>query len=100
MQSNEVPSGITRVVVDGDSNIEIAELQSVMLQIQQSLQQVPHSRRGYIGNALLNLAVSQMLRDIGAQRTSTVLIRLIDAVLESDTPPPPGAAVDLTTVHS
>lgn len=84
MRSPQTSACITRVVMDGDCDIELAELQSVTQRIQQSLQHIPASQRVYIANALLNLAISRMVSESGAQRTSTVLIRLIDVVLEDE----------------
>lgn len=84
MRLPQTSACITRVVMDGDYNIELAELQSVTQRIQQSLQHIPASQRAYLANALLNLAISRMVSERGAQRTSTVLIRLIDAVLEDE----------------
>ena len=91
---------ITRVVVDGHEDLELAELQSVMHQIQIALSHIPSAQRTYIGNALLNLAVCRMLRDTNPARTATVLARLVDSVLERSAPPPPEAAIDLTAIHS
>src|SRR5689334_1746125 len=87
---------ITRVVVDGDYEIELAQLHSVMQRIQRSLQSIPEAEQTYVSNALLNLAVCRMLREAGDQRTATVLIRLADVVLETNAPPPSHAAIDLT----
>ena len=84
MRSPQTSACITRVVMDGGCDIELAELQSVTQRIQQSLQHIPASQRVYLANALFNLAISRMVSESGAQRTSTVLIRLIDAVLEDD----------------
>lgn len=100
MRSQLNANCFTRVVVDGDQDIEIAELQAVMQRIRQSLQHIPEAQRVYVGNALLNLAVCRMLHDTGSQRTATILIRLVDAVLEHEQPPPPEAAIDLFATHS
>ncbi len=100
MRSNALPS-ITRVVVDGHPVAELAELQLVMQRIQSALRDlVPAAQQTYVGNALLNLAVSRMLRETGAQRTATILIRLIDTFLENAEPPSPEAAINLTANHS
>lgn len=99
--SNDPPTCLTRVVVDGDQDGEVAELQSVMERIESALRYVvPRSHQAYIGNALLNLAVSRMVREAGVQRTATMLIRLVDTVLEGSEPPSPQAPVDLTATHS
>jgi hypothetical protein len=96
-----VSSGcFTRVVVDGAEDLEIAELQSVMQRIRQSLRHIPEAQRVYVGNALLNLAVCRTIAEAGSERTATILIRLVDAVLEHEQPPPPGTAVDLLATHS
>lgn len=100
MRSQSNSNCITRVVVDGDQHIEIAELQSVMQRIRQSLQHIPESQRVYVGNALLNLAVCRMLHDAGSERTATILIRLVDAVLEQEQPPSSEIAIDLLSMHS
>lgn len=101
MPSHESSACLTRVVVDGDQDIQVAELQSVMDRIQGAMRYVvPRSHQAYIGNALLNLAVSRMVGETGAQRTATMLIRLADTVLERDEPPSPQAPVDLTATHS
>jgi hypothetical protein len=49
---------LTRVVTDDDHGVEVAQLQSVMQRIQNSLRDVPEAHREYIANALLDLAVS------------------------------------------
>jgi hypothetical protein len=101
MRSNAVSSCIARVVVDGHPAAELAEVQFVMQRIQSAMRDlVPSAQQSYIGNALLNLAVGHLLRETGAQRTATILIRLVDAVVENDEPPPPEAAIDLTATHS
>lgn len=84
MSAYEISNCITRVIVDGDRDLELAELQSVMQRIQQSLPHLPASQCGYIGNALLNLAVCRMLRDTNDQHTATKLLRVADAVLEQE----------------
>lgn len=100
MRANGTAGCMTRVVVDGDLDLEVAELQTVMQRIRASLNYIPESQRMYVGNALLNLAVCRMLHETGNQRTATVLIRLVDAVLEHEQPPPPEAPVDLSRSHS
>lgn len=84
MSAIKISNCITRVIVDGDRDLELAELQSVMQRIQQSLPHLPASQCGYIGNALLNLAVCHMLRDTNDQHTATKLLRVADAVLEQE----------------
>jgi len=64
MRSNASSSCITRVVVDGQQEVELAELQLVMQRIQGVLRHlVPPAQRTYLGNALLNLALHHMLRE-------------------------------------
>lgn len=64
MRSNASSSCITRVVVDGQQEVELAELQLVMQRIQGVLHHlVPLAQRIYLGNALLDLAVHCMLRE-------------------------------------
>ena len=59
---------LTRVMTDDDRGVEVAQLQSVMHRIQSSLRDVPMAQREYIANALLNLAVSRMLKEEGSPR--------------------------------
>lgn len=80
----EASTCITRVIVDGDHDLELAELQAVMQRIQHSISHLPASQCSYIGNALLNLAICRMLRETDDQRTATKLLRLADAVLEQE----------------
>lgn len=56
---------LTRVMTDDDRGVEVAQLQSVMQRIQSALRDMPTAQREYIANALLNLAVSRMVRDGG-----------------------------------
>jgi hypothetical protein len=64
---------LTRVVVD-DRNIEIAQLQAAVHRIQEALPNVPATQREYIANALLNLAVSKILKKrAGAQTVASTL---------------------------
>jgi hypothetical protein len=58
---------LTRVIID-TSDVEVAQLQSAKLRIQEALQSVPLEQRGYIANALLNVAVLQTF-------ASTVAVR-------------------------
>jgi hypothetical protein len=50
---------LTRVVID-DAGVEVAQLQSVMRRIQQSLRGIPGEQRDYVASALLALAVSHL----------------------------------------
>jgi len=65
MRSMSNPRCLTRVVIDADCGIEVAQLQSVMQRIQSMLYDVPQAQREYIANALLNLAVSRMVKEEG-----------------------------------
>jgi hypothetical protein len=85
---------LTRVMVD-DDGVEIAQLQSVMQRIQRSLVGIPAEQREYVANALLNLAVSRMVKEEGSARTLSILMRLGDVVGSADPVPPPHRAVDL-----
>jgi hypothetical protein len=49
-----------------DDGLVIAELQSVMQRIQRSLRSIPIEQREYVANALLDLAVSRIVREEGA----------------------------------
>lgn len=49
---------LTRVMMDDDRGVEIAQMQLVLQRIQSALRDVPLAQREYIANALLNLAVS------------------------------------------
>ncbi|HEY5808711.1 MAG TPA: hypothetical protein VIT67_12115 [Povalibacter sp.] len=90
---------LTRVMIDDDCGIEVAQLQTVMHRIQCMLHGVPAAEREYIANALLNLAIARMLKESGQSQTASILLRLGDVVANSD-PPPPQRAVDLTSVNS
>ena len=87
---------LTRVVVDDDLDIEIAQLQSVMQRIQDALRRVPVTQREYIANALLNLAVAQMLKEEGAMHTAGILARLGSVVSEGRKTPQSEHAIDLS----
>jgi hypothetical protein len=100
MRSDTTSRCLTSVVTDEDSRVEIAQLQSVMKRIQSSLHDIPRSQRQYIANALLNLAVSKMVKEEGVPRTISILLRLGDVVAWSDASPPPERAVDLTQTSS
>jgi hypothetical protein len=114
-------------MTDDDRGVEVAQLQSVMHRIQSSLRDVPVAQREYIANALLNLAVSRMLKEEaqaaipGAsasqyvrvllfarfeatlsrlEKTSALtLLRLGDVVANNDEPPAPERAVDLNRIN-
>lgn len=90
------PRCLTRVMIDDDCSVEVAQLQLVMQRIQFTLRDVPASQREYIANALLNLAVSRMLRESGHSQTASILQRLGDVVGNGGEQPPPERAVDLT----
>ena len=87
---------LTRVIVDDGFDLEIGQLQSVMQRIQQSMRNIPFSQREYIANALLNLAVTQMLKEEGATQTATILARLGDVVSTGIDAPDAERAIDLT----
>jgi len=100
MRSNESSTRLGQFL-EGHPDVEVAELQSVMDRIQSAIRYVvPRSHQPYVGNALLNLAVSRMVSETGAQATATMLIRLVDSVVEHGEPPPAEAAIDLTAKHS
>lgn len=86
---------LTRVMIDDDCGVEVAQLQSVMERIQRMLHDVPLAQREYIANALLNLAVSRMLKEEGRSLTASILMRLGDVVANGK-PPARDSAVDLT----
>jgi hypothetical protein len=83
-----------------DDGLVIAELQSVMQRIQNSLRSIPIAQREYVANALLNLAVSQMVREEGTARTSSMLLRLGDVVSSTEAAPPAIRAIDLSRKDS
>ncbi len=90
---------LTRVMTDDDRGVEVAQLQSVMHRIQSSLHDVPMAQREYIANALLNLAVTRMVKEEGRTLTASILIRLGDVVANNDAPPAPERAVDLNHIN-
>jgi hypothetical protein len=90
---------LTRVMVDDDGLI-VAELQLVMQRIQASLRSIPTEQREYVANALLNLAVSRMVREEGTERASSMLMRLSDVVSGTEAAPPAIRAIDLTRQNS
>lgn len=87
---------LTRVVAGDDIALEIAQIEIVMTRIQNALRDIPDAQRGYIANALLNLAVSKMVKEEGGTRTASLLMRLGDAVALKADPPPPEQALDLS----
>ena len=91
---------LTRVVVDDGFDLEIGQLQSVMQRIQQSLRDIPLSQREYIANALLNVAVTRMLKEEGVLQTATILARLGDVVAAGNDAPPAERAIDLSQFDS
>jgi len=91
---------LTRVVVDDGFDLEIGQLQSVMQRIQQSLRDIPLSQREYIANALLNVAVTRMLKEEGPVQTATILVRLGDVVAAGNDAPHPERAIDLSQFDS
>jgi hypothetical protein len=70
------PRCLTRVVIDDDCGVEVAQLQSVMQRIQSMLHDVPQAQREYIANALLNLAVSRMVKEEGMTQTVAITCSL------------------------
>jgi hypothetical protein len=60
--NSSVSTCLTRVVVDDDRDIAIAQLPSVVQRIQHAVCDIPVSQREYVANALLNMAVAQMLQ--------------------------------------
>jgi hypothetical protein len=85
-------------MIDDDCSLEVAQLQGVMQRIQDMLHHVPQAQREYIANALLNLAVSRMLKEEGTSQTASILMRLGD-VVASGHQPPPERAMDLTSMN-
>jgi len=69
MRSMLPPVCLTRVVVDDQYEIEVAQLQVAMQRIQAALGDVPAAQREYIANALLNLAVSKVPQTVAFNRT-------------------------------
>lgn len=68
MRSMLPPGCLTRVVVDDEYQIEVAQLQVAMQRIQAALDGVPPAQREYIANALLNLAVSKVPQTVAFNR--------------------------------
>jgi hypothetical protein len=91
---------LTRVVMDDGFDLEIGQLQSVMQRIQNSLRDIPASQREYIANALLNVAVTRMLKEEGPVLTASILARLGDVVATGNDAPRPERAIDLSRFDS
>lgn len=93
---------ITRVVDGEDHEVQLAQLQAVMHRIQGALRtlsyEMPAAQRTYIGNALLNLAVTRILGEEGSHRTATLLMRLSD-VVHAHPMPPESPQADLGALH-
>jgi hypothetical protein len=87
---------LTRVVVDEQATLEVAQIQTVMYRIQSALRKIPHAEREYIANALLNLAVSELVREEGEDGAATILMRLGDVLVNCEVAPPPSRAIDLS----
>jgi hypothetical protein len=86
MRFDVTPTRLTRLIID-DQELELAELQNVMQRIQGAVGHVvPRSHQSYVGDALLNLAIEHKLHDKGMQHTTSFLIRVVDSVLENDSP--------------
>jgi len=62
MRSMLPPGCLTRVIVDDEHAIEVAQLRAAMQRIQGALGNLPAEQREYIASALLNLAVSRVIR--------------------------------------
>jgi len=77
---------------------DVARLAAAMRRVDRLLESLEPDHEPLLANALLNLAVCRMLDSDGAQRTASVLTRLIEAVL---TGPVPAAhcAVDLSSLQ-
>ena len=99
MCDSDSPHRFTRVIVDDDRAVQLAQLQSAMRRIQTALANVPDAERYYLGNALLNLAVDRILYEVGPQRTAGMLLRLSDAVQTQNVPPEAANAIDLGALH-
>ena len=70
MTVTHVPPRLTRVVIDHDCGVEIAQLQRLTERIHDMLPQAAPVERDYIANALLNLALRAL-----EQRGSMPLMR-------------------------
>jgi len=101
VQSNNSRACLMRVLVDGHPDVELAGVHDVMQRIQRAVRQVvPADHQAYVGNALLNLAVSRLVHEAGVRGTATLLARIVDSIHDRGAPPPPEAAIDLTATHS
>lgn len=76
MRSNEAPVCITRVVLDGERDLQLVELQTAVQRIQSALQPLPAMQRACLGDALLNFAITHCLGEsetslsVGVARTT------------------------------
>ena len=87
---------LTRIVAGDDMSLEIAQIQTVMTRIQTALRGIPDEQRGYVANALLNLAVMRMVKEEGGTRTASLLMRLGDVIATGSDAPPAQRAIDLS----
>lgn len=78
-----------------DTEIAMRILQSMVPEV---LTLAGPSVQARFDNALLNIAVNRIVEAEGAQRASTILFRLADAVSTGPTPEP-GSPVDLTCLN-
>lgn len=99
MRDSNLQCRITRVVDGDDHDVQLAQLQAVMQRIQSALRNVPAAQRMYLGNALLNLAVSRILCEEGSHRTAALLMRLSDVVHAHPAPPDSSQAIDPGALH-
>jgi hypothetical protein len=53
---------LTRVMLDDEGGVEVAQLRAVRQRIQHSLADIPREQREYVANALLTMAVSCLMR--------------------------------------
>lgn len=90
---------ITRVVDGDDHDLQLAQLQAVMQRIQTALHDVPSAERTYLGNALLNLAVTRILCEEGSQRAASILLRLSDVMHAQPKPPEVAQVISLSQLH-
>jgi hypothetical protein len=96
---DETSNCLTRVM-DDQSAMHVTCVRDVVQKIQSSLHHIPPTHRHYIANALLNMAVTRMLKEEGNAQTSTILMRLGDYVATNSGSPSPERAVDLTAVNA
>jgi hypothetical protein len=78
---------LTRVLIDNEHEVAVAQLQLVTQRIQLAVGNIPVAQREYIANALLNLAVARMLSETGARQTAGIPARLGDVVADGRQPP-------------